>query len=199
MINNNNISPQSFGAQFINPTLVKRYNPTQKTYFSQKVSFVKLDPKDVFDVLCIDKTTRKWKGDVFGRDIFDTLNSLSKGNGGKKSFFALTSQDDNFGILASSNILGIAQIQDLGAKHAYIDYLQVNPNYNYETNQRKGTIREFKNLGKSILNSLKQIYTDSITLKAGYWCTDFYIKNGFEKAHPENIIDFTYKWGNVNK
>jgi hypothetical protein len=185
----------NFQAKFVKYSTVKKYSKAVQNYVPEQVSFVKLEPENKNDILSIHESVDDWVGDIYGEKIASMLSLLSKlKTNSKTPIYAMTGQKDKIETLNPSKILGLVAIQEKNNKSASIEFLQVNPTYAHKNTNKKA--REYKNIGDAILDSLKSIYSDTITLISGYWCTKFYETNDFKLTDPETL---TFVWKNRHK
>ena len=87
----------------------------------------------------------------------------------------MTSQKDDFERLDKSKIVGLAQMQTGVEPEDNLRYFQIRPDLKHGVNRRK-----YKHIGSGMLNSIKKIYSNAITLLSSYSAANFYEKQGFE-------------------
>lgn len=164
----------SFKAHYINSISINRIS----TNTPVTTSFVELNPKCVGDISCVQDISSSWElGGTFAKDIEDHFldcNWIGFNNG--KRFFALTMQRSNFENLEPYEVLGIAQITDDNTNQIEVNYLQTDP-----TNKYLAPNREFSNIGKIILDSIRKVFNKNIILKSTESAKKFYKKYGFER------------------
>ena len=67
-----------------------------------------------------------------------------------------------------------------------MEFFQVNPKYKHGASKR-----EYKHIGTGILNSLKELYKNSIELSSTYEAAKFYEKQGF-KITDNDLLKFRW-------
>ena len=65
-----------------------------------------------------------------------------------------------------------------------LKFLQVHPRLKHGVSQKS-----YKNIGTGIINSLKDLYKDSIELESFFQTTEFYEKQGFKP-----LGELRYRW-----
>lgn len=185
------VSSINFGAKFVSSEKVLKRKASEKTYETNVVSFVEIDPNNSNDIKSIYNATRGWFYDSYGCCILMTLRDIAENFVDQKKYkiFALTSQKNNYEELNPDKILGLSQMILTEGETPYLNYLQVNPDYIEQYDFLKN--REYKGIGNGMLNALKKVY-DSISLRAASSGLDsFYKKNSFSLV---NKLDKKYFW-----
>lgn len=177
----------NFKGQFLNKTLVEKYNYISKTFVPTEVSFVELKNSSKKDLKTLKKISWRWGYKTFASRIYREAK-----NDPKVRTFALTTQNSNYEKLDSKKILGLGQTT-LERPGVYnLDYLQAHPNYIADNKNR-----EYKNIGTGLINGLKKLFNDNIiTVTSLPAAIDFYLKNGFNFC---NFFLFDLYWKNKNK
>ena len=177
----------NFKANFINKTSVKKLSPVTKEFVSHEVSFVEINPRLKDDIKALKKMANLWGEDsVFASTIFYFAKKDPRDP--RKRTFLLTDQKDSFEKLEPQKILGITQLDKEKAGESCIEYLETKPEFQCCNNER-----EYKELGSTILDSLKKVFQDK-TLKVDYIFdrVDFYLNNGFN-FRDEVLGDLIWK------
>ena len=170
----------SFKAQYIGNSVIQDRNNKDVV-----VSSVKLDPNSKNDVKTVEILFEDWfpqyKGILIDDVYYDFIDYYKQKE--KKDYYALTTQNNNFQKLDPDKILGIAEYSNFANKnYNYIDYIQVNPKYMANKQER-----EYKNIGSALLDTIKNLNGyKNIYLNSIHEAVDFYTKNGFKLAH-DNI------------
>lgn len=176
-----------FNAHFLNKSIIQEMNSRTKKYNKKVVNFVEFDFKNKDDLIAMADALNIWVDDEYGKKILDVakriinLNAISNNN----RIFLLTTQTKNFVKLDKNKILGMAHMMTFPNVFPELRYLQVHPKNKFNENKR-----QYKHIGKSIINSLKKIYSN-ITLISSYKSALFYEHLGF------NISDIDllkYTW-----
>src|SRR5574344_13562 len=173
----------SFGAKLIKNVEVKKYNPQAKTYEPAKASFVEFDSTNENDVKAIAHTVKKWKEAHFAGQIAENASQVYLGILSREyeHIYALTTQQQGFEALNHSQILGLADMNTEFSDNM-LNLFQVKPCIKHGTDKR-----EYKHVGVEILNALKKIYSDAITLVSTYSAANFYEKNGFKIVDTKKL------------
>lgn len=178
----------NFGANLQNTVKIRKLAKDGK-YYHVPASFIKINCNSKLDVDVLGYISRYWQGSLYTDNIYNkALSKLKKYESLRLSdIYALTLQKDKFEKLDPEKILGVTDIcENVYDKGIFIEHLQANPEYIYDKN------REYKDIGSSILTSLKILY-ESIELVArkSMSVTNFYKKNGF-KEENKTIGFFTW-------
>lgn len=180
----------NFRAKFIKNDYIRKIDTTCNTYKPSKVTLVELDGGKQSDLFAVSDISKNWKNEKYASSIARIMQCLFSGflDKNERKIFALTTQKEHFNRLQSDKILGITEIDLSKGKGVYLDYIQVNPKYMYtKTNPN----RKYKDVGKCILDFIKNFYKKEITLCSDFRVTNFYEKNGFEL---EDASNFCYQW-----
>ncbi len=180
----------SFGAKFINPINVGKFNG--KTYRQVDVSFVEISPFSVNDISALKDIATYWENDKFAGNIYFSAEKIykTKSQDGIR-IFALTTQVDSFEKLDADKILGVIETEKRGERAIHFNDLQAKPDCVYAVQP------EYKGIGDAISNSLKKIY-NKMTAKSApdLSVKRFYERNGFVESdkHPN-----FYTWLRIDK
>lgn len=171
----------NFRAKLINTAQIKKLNPNG-TYSPQKISIVEIDPTNIQDIFAISDAAKYWTGEKYASNISYTTNCLFHNILDRKKYkvFAATEQLNNLDNLEENKILGMTDVKKTGKRTVELNYIQVNQDYHLFMDKPR-----HKNIGTSIMDTLKSLY-DKIELTAARGSVkDFYIKNGFKNVNPE--------------
>lgn len=174
----NNIN---FKGKFISQIDIKKL-PLNKPV---KVSAVELNPLLKSDLKTLREIDDLWNVE-FSNYIYKdavAINSLIDSHENKK-FYVLTRQKTDYENLNAADILAEAKILLKQSDNSiYLDYLQVDPDNNYYSQQCK----LYKGIGTAFLNFFKSAYKNQkIKLHSLFSCTEFYKKNGFQSVSPNS-------------
>jgi len=180
----------NFRAKFIKNDYIKNFDKINNTYKPLKVAIVELDSKKQSDIFAISNICKNWKKAKYIDSIIRIMKCIFSGflDKDERKIYALTTQKKHYDQLQSDKILGITEIDLSKGEGVYLDYIQVNPDFLY-TNTNPN--RKYKNIGKCILDFIKDFYKKEITLCSDYRVIDFYEKNGFKSEDESN---FCYQW-----
>lgn len=180
----------NFGAKFIKKDYIKKFDASSNAYKPLRTNFVELDGKSQSDIFAVGDISEDWKDAKYASSIARIMQCLFSGflDKNERKIYALTTQKKHFNKLQSDKILGITEIDLSKGEGVYLDYLQVNPKFMHSKTKPD---RKFKDVGRCIINSIKDLYKREITLCSDYRAANFYEKNGFEMIDPEN---FCYQW-----
>lgn len=170
----------NFGAKFISKAQIQKYDSEDGKYKNTSASFVEVDPKNEHDVNSVFDAVYYWDHDSYGLNIAYNLKWLSGSTKGPQSdkVYAITRQKKDFDKLKSDEIEALAHVFETN-KRVRLIYLQVNPYLIYTLGRP-----EYKHVGKSMIDSLKDIYNDrSIILNTSSSAKRFYEKQGFEHCN----------------
>ncbi len=171
----------NFRAKLINTAQIKKLNPNG-TYSPQKISIIEIDANNIQDLFAISDAAKYWTGDKYASNIVYTANCLFHNSFDRRRYkvFAATEQLDNLDNLDGDKILGMTDVKKTAKKAIQLNYIQVNQDYHLFMDKPR-----HKNIGTSIMDTLKSLY-DKIELTAARGSVkDFYIKNGFKNVNPE--------------
>lgn len=180
-----------FRAKFLCNTEIKKFNHKTNVYSPLKVSFLEYEPDNLKDLITITETATSWKKQQYAKKIALNAKLISVGflSNLKNHIYILTKQKESFDKLNSQDILGLAHM--LNEENPIPDELvlfEVKPDFRYEKNKKK----EYKNIGKSIIDLLKNIYCNSIKVFSSYTAANFYEKQGFEIIDT-NVLEYLWK------
>ncbi len=170
------MSSINFKAQYINPVTLKKKNE-EGQYCDVQGAFVKIDPKDKKDMRALEYVIKDWGGSALAKNIYNTASnrsSLYKSNK-KHKFYAVTEQKQSWQDLDSHKVLGLAYFLETSKGNGALEYIVVKPNNAYASEDR-----EYKNVGKSMLDSIKKTSSlQAIELYSLPEAENFYKKNDF--------------------
>ncbi len=159
----------TFKANLVSKVSVQKRLAQTNFFYPRRVSLVELDkslPKDMFVLEQLDES---WPL-TYVRNIRKDSKRYPD-----SKIFLITEQKDNFKELNKDKILGIEEIFDTYPKECKLEYLQVNPEYEYSKFMRK-----YKHIGKAFLDSLKKIQKfPRIEVWSTISAMPFYKANGF--------------------
>jgi len=180
----------SFQARYILPAVVMRQE--SNGYKNTKVSFVELDAKNYSDLKSVKQLEYFWsKNSQYIFDICDTFADLIHGalNNDIIKIFALTAQKSDFDKLDSNKILGLVEFEKVNDKVNHINYIQTGKNFSYYTD-----MPEYKYVGSTLLDKLKERYPQQDILLLSAKANDFYKKNGFENLYETAAENNYFLW-----
>lgn len=187
MINKTN-SHVNFGAKFIKKVNIKKFDKLTNEFKPIEASFVKFDPKNKEDLTAISSAVDSWEGQFFAKSIADHASKMQSSELSQRhnQIYLLSSQKDNFENLEPSKILGMAKTEHWKHTPDEIRYFETKPDIKHS--QKDRTI---KDVGKAMIESLKELYPKRIELTSSTSAADFYEKQGFK------LIDeawLRYRW-----
>lgn len=173
-----------------NGKYIKSTNIVKKNLFGHfnplNVSLVEIDTFNKKDIKALQDVGVIWN-QVYSNEIYDNARYIN--NMAYRSlmsrFYVLTKQQRNFENLKYNDILATMQVSVASRrKKMCIDFLQVDPQHNYDAENRK-----YKNIGSSFLNSVVSIFKDfEVTLSSAPTAIEFYLKNGFDLVKGESSM-----------
>ena len=177
--------PLHFGAKFIKNVNIQKYNSKSHLYSNTKANFVKFEPENQSDINAIVSTAKAWKDQTFAGAIAQRAMYIVNGilNKDTNHVYVLTTQQSNLKKMKPGKILGMAHMS-CEPEENELKFFQVNPKQKYGASKR-----EYKHIGTGILNSLKELYKNSIELSSTYQAAEFYEKQGFKAIAP-----LRYRW-----
>lgn len=174
----------NFTANFItNKRILKRNE--NGMYAPYNISVVELDKNNEKDKEALHDTVVDWYYDN-ARYIFDIYHEADKDydypNVNQEHFYAITKQTSNFDDLEYKEILGLMLFSETKLKEDEINFLQVKPT----TNKHQSYIQEYKNVGKTLIEFLKETKNKkTIMVNSVPEMVDFYKKQNFKVKDPE--------------
>ncbi len=176
-ISSNTYPAPNFRAKFIKKVPVQKLDFATKRYKTTQASFVEFEPENLQDLKALAKAQSAWDGEFFAADIVKAAAKMFQGElkQPKNRIFVLTTQSDDCRNLNKDSILGMVQMVGGKAALAELKFFQVRPDLSYNK-----VHRDYKGVGKAILDSIKEIYTKAIKLQSCYSAANFYEKQGFE-------------------
>lgn len=176
-ISSNKYPAPNFRAKFIKKVPVQKLDFATKRYKTTQASFVEFEPENLQDLKALAKAQSAWDGEFFAADIVKAAAKMFQGElkQPKNRIFVLTTQSDDCRNLNKDSILGMVQMVGGKAALAELKFFQVRPDLSYNK-----VHRDYKGVGKAILDSIKEIYTKAIKLQSCYSAANFYEKQGFE-------------------
>lgn len=184
---NNIISNKlNFTANFIKDVSVlkKDYDGEYRPY---DISLVEFDVEDENDIRSLYKTASLWSenGAYYAFGIFnDASKEYVTFDVEKEHYYALTTQTDKFSHINPNKVLGLAMFSEMKYDRNRLDFLEVNP----KTSKMKSKNRQYKEVGKAMVQYLINNYDRRLELSADTKAIDFYKKLGFvspDNKHPE--------------
>lgn len=164
-----------FGAKLINKVKVGKLDGS--IYRQRAAYFVELEPNLEEDYKAIKEIAKYWEKGKYVCNIANMATSQRsfKDSNNNIKIYALTKQFNGNRGINSDSILGITQVCEVRkGETTNVEYLETNPEFVYSMN------REYKGVGKGILDSLKNLYQRIFLIAAKSKSVhDFYIKNGF--------------------
>ena len=123
-----------------------------------------------------------WRDAVFARDIrdhFESTRVAPRKDSNPKYYYALTKQKDGFENLDSSSVLGIAEITDNSAGNYRVNYIQVDPKYEYDEERKSAS--KYKSIGRAMMKTFEKIFDfKKITVSPVFSACEFYEKLGYK-------------------
>ena len=176
-ISSNKYPAPNFRAKFIKKVPVQKLDFATKRYKTTQASFVEFEPENLQDLKALAKAQSAWDGEFFAADIVKAAAKMFQGElkQPKNRIFVLITQSDDCRNLNKDSILGMVQMVGGKAALAELKFFQVRPDLSYNK-----VHRDYKGVGKAILDSIKEIYTKAIKLQSCYSAANFYEKQGFE-------------------
>lgn len=173
------MTPISFKANFIRDTYIKQV-VTPDTSKDKKVALVELDINHKNDISALKAVARDWDSRAFGYAgcIYDDAIKTLKYPDTKEHYYALTTQKEDYKNLDPKKILGLTLFSDKKFSKNELNWLQVEPDCSYS---HSGKYRTYKNVGKALVNFVKEISDKTISVYPARNATPFYRKLGFEK------------------
>lgn len=168
----------SFTGNFISLINIKKLKPFTMPV---KISVVEADPLVSEDLRALREVNDLWRGN-FSNVIYKdaaAINNIGIPDEIQK-FFVLTRQKENFNRLKAEDILAEGKIilDNPDKNSIYLDYLQVQPDNMFESENRI-----YKGIGSAFLDAIKALYKGKeINLHSLYSTLDFYKKNGFRPS-----------------
>ncbi len=185
------ISPNiNFQARLVKDSKAKFYDASaphlKKT---QPGSIIEIDPNSKSDIGAIEAAVKDWgEGDSYGKVIANDAKTISKFPRSKQlsKIIAFTLQDKDFENLDSDKIFGLCEVTILDKGKVEINYLQSKPKSAVKVGERV-----HGNIGKSIVNMLKEKGFSRIFVQAAYNAANFYEKMNFKIIDVNKLI---YVW-----
>lgn len=168
----------SFKANYINSANIKD-SFRDKNQTNCKVSFVEVHPQSEQDVKTMREVTLNWGRDSYATNILEHfLYSHFCGDDlDENRFFALTTQKNNFEKLSTDDVLALALVGKESKKRVDLKYLQVDPENNYFSSERR-----YEGVGRGILHSICNFFENKdIFLQSAKTACEFYRLQGFEQ------------------
>lgn len=187
-ISSNTYPAPNFRAKFIKKVPVQKLDFATRRYKTTQASFVEFEPENEKDLKALAKAQAQWDGEAYATEIVMAAGRMSMGQlrRPKSRIFVLTTQADDCKNLDKDSILGMAQMIGGKTTLAELKYFQVRPDIKFKSDSR-----DYKGVGKAILDSLKGIYTKAIKLQSCFSAADFYEKQGFQTMETGLLM---YLW-----
>lgn len=172
------MTPISFKANFIRNTYIKQV-VTPDTSKDKEVALVELDINHKNDISALKTVARDWDSRAFGYAgcIYDDAIKTLKYPDTKEHYYALTTQKEDYKNLDPKKILGLTLFSDKKSSKNELNWLQVEPDSCYNSKQN----RPYKNIGRALVEYIKEISDKTISVYPARKATPFYRKLGFEK------------------
>ena len=176
----NGMEKINFKGSFISTVNISKIRPLSAPV---KVSAVELNPLDNRDLKVLQKVHSLWSANFSGVIYKDAEKiNLTEIPDDTQKFFVLTRQKNNFENLCAEDVLAEIKVIPEGSKSIFLDYLQVQPDNMFDSDNRI-----FKGIGTAALNFLKKLYNGKeINLHSLYSSRYFYEQNGFRPVEPES-------------
>lgn len=191
------MTPISFKASFVKNAQVQQTLSNNKTR-EKTVSIVELDKDNLHDRIAMrdiamdwERNKNKYQPDSFNyaTGIADSMVSWAKPEQTETNhYFLITKQKNNFERINPEDVLGAAQFTEKKYEKNELAWLQVDPKTNYNRNGN----REFKGVGKALVEHVKSISNKSIMLLADKNAIPFYKNLGF-KQYKNDLAMMIYK------
>jgi len=184
------MSSISFKSNYIKPLCIQKKSSVEDNYVNSKASLVEIDMTNSSDVSAVDNLPALWGKKKIAKEVKKIYNYEESNT--PKHVYAVTLQSSNFDQLNSKKVLGIVQLDTRADNINELDYLQVNPKCakTYVAGEDR---RPYKNIGSSLLNSLKELYPKKrIHLCAIPSAVEFYKNNDFVQTKSRDEQDFTW-------
>ena len=189
------MQPISFTANHLKNVSIKKQIASNK-FEPITASIVELDIKDSRDLNAMYEAAKDWeqikKGD-FGLDIYydaTEISPMSTKELKNKRYYALTTQTSDFKNLDSKKIQGMALFFEHKNKFNELNALQVNPRANSEAVLG---YRSYKNVGKSLVDYVKEVSKKPVMVYSTYSSKPFYEKQGFKQIFRNNKFYMFFK------
>ncbi|MBE7704073.1 MAG: GNAT family N-acetyltransferase [Cyanobacteria bacterium SIG28] len=171
----------TFGANYISTANIKKYSPS-KQYTDCAANIVQLMPESKRDFKAIREVAGLWRNADFARDIrdhFEGTRVAPRRDSNPKFYYALTKQKNDFENLDSSSVLGIAEVTNNSEGNFRIDYIQVDPKYEY--NEERKSASKYKSIGSAMMKTFEKILDfRKITVTPVFSACEFYEKLGYK-------------------
>ena len=179
----------SFTSSFLKTVYIPHNTQTGEVEITE-ASIVELSSKDKNDIEALGKTSKEWQKiksgyapsiyyEMFKPRLYPDVNY--------EKILALTTQNEDYNKLDYQKILGLAVYSDKTEPVNEISWLQTNPKTNFETKNK----REYKELGKKLVDYMKEISDKPLYVQSSDKAIKFYEKQGFEAiddSHPSIMI-----------
>ena len=191
------MTPISFKASFVKNTQVQQTLSNNQTR-EKTVSIVELDRNNLHDRIAMRDIAMDWgknlrlyqpEGHNYATGIAVSMLSWAKPEQYETNhYFLITKQKKNFEHIIPEDVLGAAQFTKKKYEKNELAWLQVDPKTNYKPNGN----REFKGVGKALVEHVKSISKKSIILCADINAIPFYKNLGF-KSYKNDLALMIYK------
>lgn len=174
------MTPINFKANFIRNTHIQQV-VTKDLSKDKEVSLVELDVNQKNDISALKTVAEDWDRRAFGYAgcIYDDATNTIKFPDTKEHFFALTTQKEDYKNLDPKKILGLTMFSDKkNSSKNELNWLQVEPDSSYSNS---GEYRTYKNVGRTLVNYLKEISDKTLSVYPARKAAEFYRKLGFKK------------------
>lgn len=181
------INQISFKANLISPAKILERN-SKGTFEPKTVSFVELNPEYNPDMDAIREVNKMWNDrKTLASNIIEEMHDSTDffEHAGKR-FFAITEQADSLENIEPSKVLGLTETIQGHNDNVKIKFFVVHPKH-----QRGKKNAQFKHVGTSLLDSLKEIFQNkTLRGQATPNAMKFYLANGFTKLDSNRNIKF---------
>lgn len=178
----------NFKANYIGSVNIKD-SFRDKNQANCKASFVEMNPQSKQDVTTMREVTLNWGRDSYAANIMEHFqySHFCEDDLDESRFFALTTQKNNFEKLETDDVLALALISKESKKRVDLKYLQVDPENNYFSNERR-----YEGIGSGILYSICKLFENKdIFLLSARTACEFYKLQGFKQI--KNTTFFVLK------
>lgn len=176
----------TFQANPINSASIIKLNKKFNIKTNEPVVFAEMSPFSAKDKCTMKKIPFMWgekRGDsAMIADTFEYLSDSKDYGNITNRFFVLTKQQDDFQHIKPTTVLGVLQTGSAGRDKEYVEFMQVNPFYQYNN-----PFSDLKNVGTVMLNSVKEIFKNKkLSLYSPAETVEFFEKNGFKAIDSSN-------------
>lgn len=173
----------SFTAKFISTATVRKFANSGK-YIPTDANVVELSAKNKNDLKTLQEIKELWREPNYAGAICeDAFRAKATYEEYKPSFYAITTQKDNFEKLQPEDVLGLAETRTTFGAIKSLDFLQTNPKF------LKKIKPAIKGIGSEMLAFVESINKGRrIEANAVVGTEPFYLKNGYKRLNNEEHI-----------